>query len=331
MPAPRCSRFLGAIIEESDSWMEIIPGIEAIPDNMGATVITIGMFDGVHRGHQEIIHIAHERARECGLRCVVFTFDRHPLEIIAPGNHPKLLSSSAQKLRLLEELDVDIVLMAHFDEGFSSIPADRFVLDLLLGRLGARKLVLGENFRFGKGGEGNVDLLAAMGEKHGMEVTAIPLLRHNGEVISSTLIRTMIEEGEVGEARKWLGWDYMIEGVVVRGDARGKKLGFPTANIEVHDNRCIPAKGVYVGEVYIEHRVLPAVTYIGDIPTFAHSGMAGQRIEVHIPGWNEELYGRFLGVSFKKRLRGEEAFPDAVALKEQIEEDVRNALHDLNP
>ncbi len=173
--------------------MEIIPGIDAIPEHIDTTVVTIGMFDGVHRGHQKIIHIAHEKARQLKSRCVVFTFDQHPLEVIAPGNHPKLLSSSAQKLRLLEELDVDIVLMAHFNEEFSALSADRFIEELLLSRLSARYVVLGENFRFGKGGEGNVTFLAEFGSDHGIEVEAVPLLRDNGDVISSTLIRSMIE------------------------------------------------------------------------------------------------------------------------------------------
>jgi riboflavin kinase/FMN adenylyltransferase len=286
------------------------------------------MFDGVHRGHQKIIHIAHEKARNIGLRCVVFTFDLHPLEVLKPGDHPKLLSSSAQKLRLLEELDVDMVLMAHFDEDFSHIRADSFVEDLLAQRLRAREVVLGENFRFGRGGEGDVISLARIGPSFGVEVTSVPLLRDNGEVISSTLIRRMIEKGDVEDAKKRLGWDYMIEGVVIKGDARGRKLGFPTANIEVHDNRCIPANGVYSGDAYLEHRILPAVTYVGDIPTFLRGDEGKRRIEVHIPGWDEDLYDRFMGISFKKRLRGEETFTDAGALTRQINEDVREALRD---
>jgi riboflavin kinase/FMN adenylyltransferase len=308
--------------------MEIIPGIDAIPDDIGTTVVTIGMFDGVHLGHRLIIHIAHEKARERNLRCVVFTFDRHPLEVIDPGNHPKLLSSSAQKLRLLEELDVDMVLMAHFDEEFSDMAADRFVDDLLVRRLGARAVVLGENFHFGKGGQGNVAFLEAMGASYDMEIESIPLMRDNGAVISSTLIRGLIEKGEVKEAARRLGWDYMIEGVVVRGDARGRKMGFPTANLEVHDNRCIPAKGVYAGEVFLEHRVLAAVTYIGDIPTFPRPGTRKARIEVHIPGWQEDLYDNYLGVSFKRCLRREAVFEDASELAAQIKMDVQRALHD---
>jgi len=306
--------------------MEIIPGIGAIPDEIGDTVVTIGMFDGVHRGHQKIIHIAHEKARELGLRCVVFTFDRHPLEVLKPGKHPKLLSSSAQKLRLMEELDVDMVLMAHFDEEFSVISARAFAEELLVAKLRAREVVLGENFRFGNGGEGDVDFLKKLCGSLDVVVTSVPLLRDNGEVISSTLIRKMIERGEVQEAIKRLGWDYVIEGVVIRGDARGRKLGFPTANIEVHDNRCIPANGVYAGEAYLEHRILPAVSYIGDVPTFAGDDKAGRRIEVHIPGWEEDLYDHFMGISFQRRLRGEETFPDAQALVEQIERDIRSAL-----
>jgi riboflavin kinase/FMN adenylyltransferase len=306
--------------------MEIIPGIGAIPEDIGDAVVTVGMFDGVHRGHQKIIHIAHEKARERGLRCVVFTFDRHPLEVLKPGNHPKLLSSSAQKLRLLEELDVDMVLMAHFDEDFATISAEDFVQRLLARGLHAREVVLGENFHFGRGGEGDVPLLAELGKRFDMLVTPVHLLRYSGEVISSTLIRKMIERGEVEEAQKRLGWDYMIEGVVVRGDARGRKMGFPTANIEVHDNRCIPANGVYAGEAHLEHRILTAVSYIGAVPTFTHDMAVKRRVEVHIPGWEADLYDHFMGISFQARLRGEETFPDVQSLIEQIRRDVKKAL-----
>ncbi|MDY6794210.1 MAG: bifunctional riboflavin kinase/FAD synthetase [Actinomycetota bacterium] len=311
--------------------MEIIPGITTIPSDIGKTVITIGMFDGVHRGHQKIIHIAHEKARELGLRCVVFTFDRHPLEVLKPGQHPKLLTSSAQKLRLLEELDVDMVLMAHFDEGFSRIRAEDFLSDLLHIRLRAQEVVLGENFRFGRGGEGDVGSMADAGSSISIKVVSVPLLRDNGEVISSTLIRGMIEKGEVEEAGERLGWDYMIEGVVVKGDSRGRELGFPTANVEVHDNRCIPAKGVYAGEVHMEHKNIPAVTYVGDVPTFIDEGTGGRRIEVHIPGWDKDLYQRFIGVSFQTRLRGETTFSDAQALRRQIKEDVKQTLKNYKP
>lgn len=314
--------------------MEIIPGVGAIPEDIGDTVVTIGMFDGIHRGHRKIIHIAHDKARERGSRCVVFTFDRHPLEVLKPGKHPKLLSSSAQKLRLLEELDVDMVLMAHFDEEFSAISAEDFVEGLLVGGLHAREVVLGENFRFGRGGAGDVSFLAEAGKRFGVVATPVPLLRDNGDVISSTLIRKMIERGQVEEAREWLGWDYMIEGVVVRGDARGRGMGFPTANIEVHDNRCIPANGVYAGEAHLEHRVLPAVSYVGSVPTFTHGQEMKRRVEVHIPGWEEDLYDRFMGISFQYRLRGEETFRDAGSLIEQIKKDVdkaRGLLEGMTP
>lgn len=310
--------------------MEIIPGIEAVPADAGETVVTIGMFDGVHRGHRKIISVAHEEARELGLRCVVFTFDRHPLEVLSPGKHPKLLSSSAQKLRLLEELDVDMVLMAHFDEEFASVTAEMFVAEYLAERLHAREVVLGENFRFGKGGQGDVALLVSLGSHYGMGVTSVPLLREKGEIISSTAIRKMVEEGRVEEAARRLGWDYLVEGVVVRGDGRGRKLGFPTANIEVHDERCIPARGVYSGEAHLEGRALPAVSYIGDAPTFAQDRFK-RRIEVHIIDWEgEDLYQQYLGVSFRRRLRGEEKFPDVQALREQIEKDIGRARGDMS-
>ncbi len=306
--------------------MEVIPGIDAIPEGIGETVVTVGMFDGVHLGHRRIISIAHERARALGLRCVVFTFDRHPLEVLKPGLHPKLLSSSAQKLRLLEELDVDMVLMVHFDEAFSKVTARGFVEDFLAGRLRAVEVVLGENFRFGRGGEGDTAFMAEVGRRFGLVVNAVPLLRANGEAISSTVIRGLVEKGDIEGANQRLGWDYMVEGVVVRGDARGRKLGFPTANLEVHDNRCVPANGVYSGEAHLEHRAYPAVTYIGEARTFVRGAAARRRIEVHIPGWEEDLYDRYLGVSFKRRLRGDMTFPDAQTLMEQIARDVKTAL-----
>ncbi|MGQ9756796.1 MAG: bifunctional riboflavin kinase/FAD synthetase [Actinomycetota bacterium] len=306
--------------------MEIIPGLDAVPPDLGETVVTIGMFDGVHLGHRRIIEMAHLEARELGLRCVVFTFDRHPLETLHPGNHPRLLSSSAQKLRLLEEMDVDLVLMAHFDRAFADITAERFVSDILADRLHAREVVLGENFRFGKGGEGDISLLVSLGAHYGMGVTPVPLLRVNGEVVSSTSIRRLVEDGRVDEAARRLGWEYLLEGLVVRGDGRGRSLGFPTANVEVHDERCIPANGVYAGHAHLEGSVLPAVIYIGRAPTFPHT-RARRRIEVHIPGWvGRDLYQRYLGVSFRRRLRGEMTFDSPEALREQIIRDVQEAL-----
>jgi len=309
--------------------MEIIPGLEAVPADLGQTVVTIGMFDGVHLGHRRIIEMAHLEARELGLRCVVFTFDRHPLETLSPGKHPKLLSSSAQKLRLLEEMDVDLVLMVHFDRAFADITAERFVSEILAGRLHAREVVLGENFRFGRGGEGDISLLVSLGAHYGMGVTPVPLLVVDGEVVSSTAIRKLVEEGRVEEAARRLGWDYLVEGVVVKGDGRGRSLGFPTANVEVHDDRCIPANGVYAGEAHLEGKVMPAVSYIGRAPTFTHLHPR-RRIEVHMPGWQGgELYQRYMGVSFRRRLRGEMVFESPEALREQIARDVREALREF--
>ncbi len=309
--------------------MEIIPGLEAIPGDIGETVVTIGMFDGVHLGHRRIIHMAHEEARSLGLRCVVFTFDHHPLEVLRPGNHPKLLSSGAQKLRLLEEMDVDMVLVAHFDRSFAEITAEEFVSRLLAERLHAREVVLGENFRFGKGGQGDIALLVSLGAHYGIGVTPVPLLRVDGEVISSTAIRRMVEEGKVEEAARRLGWFYLLEGVVVRGEGRGRRLGFPTANLEVHDERCIPADGVYAGEAHLGGKALPAVSYIGRAPTF-ESGQARRRIEVHIPGWEGgDLYQRYLGISFRRRLRGDMVFGSPQELKEQITRDIEEVLREI--
>ncbi len=299
--------------------MEVIPGIDGWPKNLGNTVVTIGMFDGVHRGHRKIIDVAHSRARELSLRCVVFTFDRHPLEVLKPGQHPPILSTSAQKLKLLEELDVDLVLLSHFDTDLSRIPAADFLNEILIDKLGARVIVVGENFRFGHRGEGDIYFMTQAAVNRGVEVIPVELLKEDGEVISSTSIRKLLEEGKVEEANRRLGWDYILEGFVVHGDSRGSTLGFPTANLEVHDQRCIPADGVYGGEAFWDHGFYPAAIYIGDVPTFQ---ISSKRIEVHIMGCEENLYGKHLGISFLFRVRTKMAFDSGEDLRRQIVEDI---------
>jgi riboflavin kinase/FMN adenylyltransferase len=300
--------------------MEVIPGIEAWRRLDASAVVTIGMFDGVHRGHRRIIEIAHQRARDLRLRCVVFTFDRHPLETLKPGKHPPYLSSSAQKLRLLEELDVDLVLMSRFDAKFAAISADSFFDNILRKKLGAEVVVVGENFHFGREGEGDIDYLKKLGDKRGVEIIAVPLLKEGKEVISSTSIRRLLEKGEVEEANHRLGWDYTLEGFVVHGDHRGKSLGFPTANLDIHDQRCVPANGVYAGEAVLEHRNWPAGIYIGSIPTF--KGRHRRRVEVHLLDFEGDLYDRYLGVEFQRRIRAEMSFPHVSELQRQIAHDL---------
>ncbi len=296
--------------------MEVIPGIGAWPEELAETVVTIGMFDGVHRGHRRIIEIAHQRARDLKLRCVVFTFDRHPLETLKPGKHPPYLSSSAQKLRLLEELDVDLVLMSHFDAGFAAIGADSFFDGILRKKLGARVVVVGDNFHFGKEGHGDISYMKQLGEKRGVEVIAVPLLKEGKDVISSTSIRRLLEKGDVEEANHRLGWQYMLEGFVVHGDHRGKSLGFPTANLDIHDQRCVPANGVYAGEAMLEHHAWPAGIYIGSIPTF--KGRHRRRVEVHLLDFDGDLYEKYLGVNFTRSIRAEMSFPHVSDLQRQI-------------
>ncbi len=303
--------------------MEVIPGIDAIPPDMPASVISIGMFDGVHRGHRRIIEIALDKARETAGPSVAVTFDRHPMEIVQPGAHPLQLTTVAQKLRLLEEIDVDVVLLIHFDQAIAEIPAAEFVDSILVDKLRSRLVVIGENFRFGRKAEGGVDFLQARAPRSGMEVISVPLLRDNDDIISSTCIRKLLERGEIEKANAMLGWEYLVEGVIVHGDNRGAGLGFPTANLEVHVSRAIPGDGVYAGEIHMEHASHWGVIYIGPAPTFK-SG-SERRIEIHIPGFVGDLYGHFLNVSFKRRLRGDVAFKDKDALVEQITRDVAEA------
>lgn len=303
--------------------MEVIPGIEAIAADMRSSVISIGMFDGIHRGHRRIIEIALSKAREVGGPCVVVTFDRHPMEIVQPGAHPLQLTTVAQKLRLLEEIDVDMVLLIHFDQAIADIPAAEFCDSILVDKLRTRLVVIGENFRFGRKAQGSVEFLRARAARTGMDLISVPLLREKDEVISSTCIRKLLEKGEIEKANVMLGWEYLVEGIIVHGDNRGAEMGFPTANLEVHVSRAIPGDGVYAGEIHMEQDSHWGVIYIGRVPTFKNG--TERRIEVHIPGFQGDLYGHFLNVSFKRRLRGDIAFKEKDALVEQIARDVERA------
>lgn len=312
--------------------MEVIPGIEAIQGYEESTVVTIGMFDGVHKGHQRIIDVAHEQAREKGCRCVVITFDRHPLEIIRPGEHPRSLSSTAQKLRLMEERDVDTVLLIHFDESFANMTRQDFLQVVLLEKLKSKTVVIGENFFFGKGGKGDVGYLKNAGKNSELSVIPVPLLKRGKAPISSTRIRSLIEDGGIEEANKQLGWEYLLEGAVVKGSGIGAKLGFPTANLKCDENRCIPADGVYAGRAIIHsHEEHDAVAYIGNRPTI---GSEFKTVEVHIPDYSQNLYDEYIGFSFKKRLRGSKKFKNTEELSGAIERDIgkaRQLLESISP
>ena len=222
-------------------------GLDDVPDGWGPCMVTVGVFDGVHRGHQRIVHHALDAAREPGLPVVVLTFDPHPDEVVRPGTHPPFLCTTRRRAELLAGLGVDAVCMLPFTLEFSRLAPDEFVRAVLADRLHTARVVVGENFRFGHKAAGDVALLRQLGEKYDFTAVGVPLLVSDGVTISSSYIRERLAAGDVTAAAEALGRPHRVEGVVVRGQQRGRALGFPTANLQTPPHTAIPADGIYAG------------------------------------------------------------------------------------
>ena len=268
--------------------------------------VAIGTFDGVHVGHQAVIDDAD----------TVLTFDPHPLEILHPPAAPKLIMSGEVKRDVIDGLGVDEMVVIPFDEEFSTIPAEGFIEQVLLERLGAERVSVGENFRFGAKAKGDPEMLEGRSE---FETRVVPLIEVDGETVSSSRIRALVAAGEVDEALRCLGAPFMLEGEVVEGDKRGRELGFPTANLVPDDRLVIPGHGVYAA--YANGH--PAAVNVGVRPTF-ESGR-GVLIEAYLIDVDEDLYGQNLRVAFVSRLRGERRFPSVEELIAQMRLDVEEA------
>ncbi len=224
-------------------------GYDAAPGGWGRSVVTIGVFDGVHKGHQATIGHAVARARELGVKSVVLTFDPHPAEVVRPGSHPAVLTEPHRKAELIETLGADVLCVMPFTPEVSRLSAEAFVHDVLVENLHAALVVVGDNFRFGHRAAGDVALLERLGRTFGFAVEAPPLVAESGTVFSSTYIRSCVDAGDVAAAAAALGRPHRLEGVVVRGDQRGRELGFPTANLLCHRNAAVPADGVYAARM----------------------------------------------------------------------------------
>ncbi|MEU5878380.1 bifunctional riboflavin kinase/FAD synthetase [Spirillospora sp. NPDC047279] len=303
-------------------------GLDEVPADWGRSVITIGVFDGVHRGHQRIVGSAAEGARERGLKSVVITFDPHPDEVVRPGTHPPLLSSTKRRIQLLEGLGTDAVVVVPFTLELSKVGPDEFVQSVLVDRLHAAHVIVGEDFRFGHKAKGDVALLKELGEKYDFTAEGVPLVA-NGDKISSTGIRTRLEAGEVEEAGHALGRPHRVEGVVVRGHQRGRQLGFPTANLETLPHTAIPADGVYAGWLVCDSDRYPgfrwpAAISIGTNPTF--EGAGERTVEAYALDRDDlDLYGEHMAVDFQARIRDTLKFDSIEALIEEMHRDVARA------
>ncbi|NPA25464.1 MAG: bifunctional riboflavin kinase/FAD synthetase [Deltaproteobacteria bacterium] len=284
-------------------------------------VVAIGNFDGVHLGHRSLLRLAVERAREQGLQSAVLTFRPHPLKLLFPERRVFLITSEERKARLIGECGVDDLVIAPFDHRFADLTAEEFVREVLVEHLGAAAVVVGENYAFGRNREGTIERLKEFGGEYGFTVLVAPPCMVDGEMVSSTKIREAIMQGEIERASRFLGRPCAIVGRVVHGKARGRGLGFPTANL-VSEVELYPKQGVYA--VWVEHegKRYPGVVNIGYNPTFGDTGLT---VEAHILDFDGDLYGEELKVIFVEYLRGEKSCASIEELRQLIASDVEKA------
>jgi riboflavin kinase/FMN adenylyltransferase len=291
-------------------------------------VVTIGVFDGIHRGHASIIADAVQIAAERGVPSALITFVPHPSEVVRPGSHPPVLTSIVRRAELVEALGVDVFCALPFTLEFSRMPPDEFVHQALVDRLHASAVVVGENFRFGHKAAGDVALLEQLGHTFGFTTHGVALLREGDTPMSATYVRSCVLAGDVATAAQVLGRPHRVDGVVERGDQRGRELGYPTANLRTDAWAAVPADGVYAGRVVrLDEwgRTVPggllgtAAISVGTNPTFE---VRQRRVEAYILDFDGDLYGANVGVEFDERLRGMEKFASVTALVEQMADDV---------
>ncbi len=282
------------------------------------TIVTIGVFDGLHLGHQAIVRTIVERALLIGATPTLITFDPHPRQVLNPESTPPLLQTYSQKMEGLKLLGLQQVVVMKFTRELAALSAEEFIERFMFRALGAREVHLGKGFSFGKERRGNIELLRKEAERLGFLAAEVPEIRIRHQRISSTLIRGLLQNGEVNAARKMLGRPYGVEGLVVEGRKLGRTLSFPTANIEVQ-NRILPADGVYVTLTMIDGVWYRSVTNIGKRPTVGHD--LESKVESHLLDFDNDLYGKTLRIRFLHRLRGEQKFAGLDELKAQIRHD----------
>jgi len=297
---------------------------EGIKERYASLMVGLGNFDGVHLGHRQLISTMVATARERKATPAVFTFHPHPLAVLDPEHAPLLLLTPRAKERIMCRLGVEVLLRVPFTVEFARISPREFVEEVLFRGLGVKAVFVGYNYTFGYRGEGNPELLKEYGRRYGFEVHVMPPVTVDGQVVSSTLIRSLLLCGEVAEAARFMGYYPFVEGRVVTGDRRGAKLGFPTANINPEEGILIPAHGVYSVEVEVDGDYYIGVANIGTKPTFNTRNLR-PNIEVHLLDFHGDLYGRQILVRFRRRLREERRFASAAELIAQIQKDILQA------
>ena len=303
--------------------MLVLRSISDLATLPGPLFLAIGVFDGVHLGHQAVISTSAKHANEAGGTPVVVTFDPHPVKVLRPDNAPHLLTATQHKIGLIRDLGVAHLLVLHFDKAFAATSPEDFVQQLVDHSKPLREICVGHEWSFGKGRAGNLALLKKLGETHGFNVIGVDAVKVNGEVVSSTAIRQAVEAGDLVKATQMLGREYTIVGTVVRGEQLGRKLGFPTANLSAHSEQ-FPPNGVYVVEARLAGALYRGVANLGFRPTVA-AGKPERLLELHLFDLDREIYGEEIEVRFVRYLRPEQKFADVEALKAQIATDVRQA------
>lgn len=295
------------------------------------SVVTIGMFDGVHVGHQRLIRATIRLAARLHADSVALTFDPDPQSILAPGHVQPHLMPLAGRLELIKALGVDRVHVIRFTRRFSKMPATAFIQRILVKQLASVGVVVGENFTFGQGRRGGLALLQEVGQRHSMRVAVVRPVRQFGGVVSSSRIRLLVSRGNLSRASRLLGRPVQLYGTVVRGAGRARRLGFPTANVRVEQGLCLPPLGVYRVELAHGARRSAGLMNLGVRPTFssAENGHLPVVCEVHLPKFRGTLYGRAVRIDVLQRLRAERRFPSARALSEQIRRDLRRTFRSV--
>jgi riboflavin kinase/FMN adenylyltransferase len=298
--------------------VKLIRSLAAVTDDLRNGAVAIGNFDGVHLGHARIVRRLVELARQAGGPALVFTFDPHPVRLLRPALAPPPLTWTDRKAALLAEQGADAILAYPTDEALLRLSAREFFDQIVVAALEARAIVEGASFHFGHDREGNVDVLRAFAEAAGILLEVVPPVQRDGKIVSSSLVRQLLAEGDVARARELLTHPYRIRGMVIHGVGRGARIGFPTANVDAIDT-ILPAQGVYAGRAMVDDDAWPAAINIGPNPTFGERAL---KIEAHLAGFANSLYGQPLEVEFLARLRGVGDFGGVDALRAQLARDV---------
>lgn len=309
--------------------MQIVNTLDAVQTGPAPIVLAAGFFDGVHRGHQRVLRHAVAAAREQGGSAWVLTLDAHPLKVLQPEVAPRMLTATKHKLALFQALGIDGCILLPFTTAAAHEAADVFLQRLSRTLPGLQRILVGENWRFGRGAKGTVAMLRQVAAHSGWQAQIVDPLYEDGEPVSSTRIRRLIEAGALDAARRLLGRPYSVLGTVVSGRRIGRRLGFPTANVDPH-NEVLPPLGVYAVHIPLAGRVYQGVLNRGRRPTFAGKGPEEILLEAHLVGFSGDLYGKDLEIFFETRIRDEQAFQGIDALAEQIARDARRAVELLD-